>query len=211
MRRSGRPGAVLLAAFCTLICGCGKAQQDASEPKANFSVAIVKASFPAQQAISRQTKLRIEVRNTGTHTIPNLAVTIHSFGYRSEYPNLAAKQRPVWIVDQGPGATANPPVKSVPFNSPGSNVTATSNTWAAGAVAAGQTRSFIWKVTPVKSGPHMLTYTLAAGLGGKAQAQLSTGHASAGHFSVKIASVPPVTHVDPNTGRIAPGPFPVSP
>jgi hypothetical protein len=202
---------VLLAAFCTLICGCGKAQQDAGEPRANFSVAIVKASFPTQQAISSQTKLKLEVRNTGTRTIPNLAVTIHSFGYRSDYPNLAAKERPVWIVDQGPGATANPPVKSVPFNSPGSDVTATSHTWTAGTVPAGQTRSFIWKVTPVKSGPHMLTYTLAAGLGGKAQAQLSTGQTPTGHFSVKIASVPPVTHVDPSTGRVVPGPFPVSP
>jgi hypothetical protein len=102
-------------------------------------------------------------------------------------------------------------VKSVPFNSPGSEVTATSNTWAAGALAAGQTRSFVWKVTPVKSGPHMLTYTLAAGLGGRARAQLAGGQSPSGHLSVNIASVPPITHVNPATGQVVSGPFPVTP
>lgn len=212
MRRSGSSGVLLLAASCALIGGCGGgSQQNANEPKGNFQVQIVKAHFPTQQAIASQTKLELEVRNTGTSTIPNLAVTIHSFGYRSEYPNLAAKERPVWIVDQGPGATANPPVKSVPINSPGSYVTSMSNTWAAGALPAGQTRSFIWKVTPVKSGPHMLTYTFAAGLGGNARAQLASGQIPTGQLSVNIASVPPITHVDPATGRVIPGPFPVTP
>ncbi|HEY1457377.1 MAG TPA: hypothetical protein VGF15_02560 [Solirubrobacteraceae bacterium] len=211
MSRSRCLGAGLLAVFCALVSGCGQTHQDASEPRGDFSVSIVKASFPAKQAISRATSLRLEIRNTGSRTIPNLAITVNSFGYRSEYPKLAANERPVWIVDQGPGAIPSSTVKTVPFDSPGSDVTATSNTWVAGAVPAGQTRTFVWMVTPVKAGLHTLSYRVAGGLSGKAHAQLSSTQAPIGHFSVNVASQPPITHVDPNTGQLVPGPLPVTP
>jgi hypothetical protein len=197
--------------FCALVSGCGQAHQDSGEPRADFSVSVVKASFPAKQAISRATSLRLELRNTGSRTIPNLAITIDSFGYRSQYPKLAANERPVWIVDEGPGAIPSRPVPTVPFDSPGNDVTATSNTWAAGALPAGQTRTFVWMVTPMKAGAHTITYRVAGGLGGKARVQLAGAQTPIGHFSVNVASQPPITHVDPNTGQVVPGPLPVTP
>jgi hypothetical protein len=203
-------GIAVLALAGFVVGGCGQASQDAHEPNRGFQMQVVKVSFPTQQAIARPSKLKLEVRNTGTSTIPNLAITIQSFAYHSDYPHLADNKRPVWIVDQGPGKIPVRPVQSVPFNAPGNDTTATSSTWAAGAVAAGQSRTFVWHVTPVKSGEHTITYTVAAGLGGKAHAEIQGGQSSTGHFNVSIAPQPPITHVLPN-GKIAPGPPPVGP
>ena len=142
--------------------------------------------------------------------MPNVAVTVVSFYYRSEFPNLAERARPIWIVDQGPGATPQKPVETV-LNSPGGYVTATANTWAAGPLPAGETRTFQWMLTPVKAGKHTVSYAVAPGLGGKARAQLPGGGPVLGHFNVEIAPAPPPTHVNPETGVVEGGPNPVVP
>ena len=108
--------AVLTAA---LVSGCGGSEQNAHEAKAVFPVKIVQASFPALQAIARNEKLVLKVRNTGTQTMPNVAVTMDSFSYVSTYPGLAANQRPVWIVNEGPGTIPKRPVQSVTVDPPG--------------------------------------------------------------------------------------------
>lgn len=188
-----------------LVSGCGGTAQDAHEPKRSFDVQVTQASFPSSQAIARQSKLRLEVRNAGNQTVPNVAVTVNSFGYLSDYPNLAARERPVWIVDQGPGAVSKLPIQTESFDNPGGDVTATSNTWAAGALAPGQARTFTWHVTPVKSGEYTVNYAVAAGLNGKAHAVISSGAAPTGHFTVHIASAPRAAHLA-SDGAIVPGP-----
>ena len=60
------------------------------------------ASRP-RQSIARPSRLELLVRNTGTRTVPNVAVTIDSFAYATNYPELAANKRPIWVVEQGPG------------------------------------------------------------------------------------------------------------
>jgi hypothetical protein len=193
------------------LSGCGQSMLNAHEPKGTFSVRVVKADFPSKQAISRPAKLKLEVRNTGTSTVPDLTVSINSFDYRSNYPGLASAQRPIWAVDQGPGAIPKIKVRTENFDSTGDDVTATSNTWTAGAVAPGQSRTFVWDVTPIISGAHTITYTVAAGLNGKAHAESQSGQSVTGHFNVNIASVPYVTHVDPETGGVVPGSVPILP
>lgn len=143
--------------------------------------------------------------------MPNVTVTVDSFYYRSEYPNLAQRQRPVWIVNQGPGAIPQRPVESVPFDSPGGYVTATAGTWAAGSLASGEARTFTWQLTPVKSGNHSVVYAVAGGLGGNAHAQLPSGRPVVGRFDVEIATAPPANHVNPETGLVEPGRYPVAP
>lgn len=172
---------------------------------------VLRASFPRRQAVSHAAKLELEVRNTGSRAIPDLAVTINSFIYRSDYPELADPRRPVWIVDQGPGAISKVPVRTVPFDSPGNNITADANTWSTGKVASGQTRTFVWNVMPVKSGARTVTYALAAGLNGKARAQLQGGGPAGGSFTVNVAPAPRVSHVNPRTGGLASGPLLVAP
>ncbi|MDE3070974.1 MAG: hypothetical protein KGJ43_09625, partial [Acidobacteriota bacterium] len=112
-----------LALAGLLATGCGSSTQSSGEPHAQYSVQVLSASFPAQQSIARPTTLKLELRNASERAIPDLAVTVDSFYYRSEYPHLSDPNRPVWIVDQGPGAAPREPVESVQIDSPGADVT----------------------------------------------------------------------------------------
>jgi hypothetical protein len=191
-----------------LAAGCGGGtRQDAHEPKGLFTVAVPRASFPSRQAVSRPARLVIDVRNAGARALPNVTVAVTSFYYRSDYPNLSARLRPVWVVDQGPGAIPRPPVETVEVDPPGSGTTADYRIWALGPLAPGATRGFVWRVTPVKPGSYEVSYRVYAGLHGKAQARLSGGGAPAGNFAVDVAGRPPFTHVNPATGKVAPGPY----
>jgi hypothetical protein len=204
------------ACLVLLISGCGGTRQDAHEPKGTFSVKVVKASFPAQQSIARQTPMILQVRNTGTQTVPNVAVSIDSFAYRSDYPELASNKRPIWVVETGPGAIPQRPVESEAVSPPGGGQTAYVNTWALGALAPGHIATFVWRVVPVKAGRYTVHYTVAAGLSGRARAladlrSVAHGGPAVGHFTVEIAPRPPATHFDPETGQVVPGAYPPTP
>lgn len=176
---------------------------------------VVRASFPSVQAVARPATLEIEVKNTGTHAVPDVAVTLDSLQYVSDYPGLAARSRPVWAVERGPGAAAHPPVETQEVSVPGGGETAYVNTWALGRLGAGQTRTFRWDVIAVKPGRHTVQYRIAAGLSGKAKATVSSGRVGigpafgsiSGSFGVQIASAPPRTHVNPQTGKVTPGAY----
>jgi hypothetical protein len=199
---------VFLAA---LTSGCGSAQRNAHEVAATYPVEILRARFPVKQAIARDERFTLVVRNAGVRTIPNIAVTLDSFYYTSTYPKRAVNKRPVWIVNTGPGRVAtSPPIQTEEVNPPGGGETAFVNTWALGALAPHAIRTYIWHVTPVKAGIHIVHYTVAAGLDGKALARLIGGGLATGSLTALIAPVPPRTHVNPETGLIAPGPNPAS-
>jgi hypothetical protein len=213
-RGAPRTAASALAlSLCALaVAGCGaSAQQDAREPAGTFAMKVLHASFPSAQSIARPTRFALEVENAGPNIVPNVAVTIDSFDYTSSYPELAADKRPVWAIEQGPGTVASPPVESEQISPPGGGQTAYVNTWALGALAPGKTRTFAWRVVPVKAGSYTVHYTIAAGLSGKAKARLTTGAPVQGQFAVDIASAPKLTHVNPATGRVEVGQFPASP
>ncbi len=191
-----------------LAAGCGESRHmDAGEPKGTFTVQVAQASFPLRQSVARPEQLVLDVRNTGAHALPNVTVAVTSFDYLSDYPNLASRRRPVWVIDQGPGRAADPPVETVQTDPPGSGTTANYNIWALGPLAPGATRSFVWHVTPVKPGLHRVSYRVYAGLNGRAQAQLANGAPPVGSFPVYVADRPPPTHVDPVTGKVVPGPY----
>ena len=205
--RGGRGSwAALLATVAgVMLAGCGGARQDAKEPSGTFTLDVVRASFPGHQRIAKQEKLTLVVRNSGSHTVPDVAVSIDSFAAASNVPDVASAQRPVWIVDDGPGGFASPPDEGPATNVQGGAVTAYTDTWALGPLPAGRTATFTWKVTAVQSGLHRITWTVAAGLNGKARAQLADGRIPSGNFSVFIAHAPTQVRVDPSTGRILPG------
>jgi hypothetical protein len=204
---------VVLLGICgaltsALAAGCGESRHaNAGEPKGTFTVQVTHASFPANQVVARPTRLVLAVRNTGTHTLPNVTVAVTSFYYLSDYPNLADRRRPIWVLDQGPGTIPNPPVESVQVDPPGSGTTANYNVWALGPLAPGATRSFVWRLSPVKPGVHRVSYRVYAGLNGRAQAQLADGAPPVGSFTVNIAGRPPQTHVNPTTGKVVAGPY----
>jgi hypothetical protein len=203
----GACGAIL----ALLLGGCGGTRQDAHEAKGTFAVKVVKASFPAQQSVARETRMVLQVHNAGTKTVPNVAVSIDSFAYTSDYPNLASNKRPIWVIETGPGALPQRPVESEAVSPPGGGQTAYVNTWALGALAPGKTRDFTWLLTPVKAGSYTVHYSVAAGLAGNAKARLASGAPVQGQFAVDIRSAPALTHVNPSTGRVETGAFPASP
>lgn len=172
-----------LAAATIALAGCGEStRQDANDKDASFDVAVTDAAFPARQDLAEETEMTISVRNLSDETIPNLAATIdaegmgtqvNAFGTLSEQPGLAARSRPVWIVQQGPS----------------NGDTAYANTWALGPVAAGKTKTFVWRVAAIRSGTYRLTYRLAGSLPGGAKL-LDDGETPTGRFDVKVTDKP---------------------
>lgn len=189
-----------MAAVCAVgtltAAGCGGGErQDANEPSGTFDVSIVDATFPQKQTLAKQTEMKITVRNAGSQAIPVVAVTLGESGpdgnvkgltERSTQQGLADPDRPVWIVDEAPKGGA----------------TAYVGTWALGRLAAGQTKTFTWKLTAVVPGIHTVKYTVAAGLDGKAKAQLASGGAPTGAFDVDVSDKPAAATVDPDTGKV---------
>ena len=173
----------LLAAGCG---GGGSERQDADEKAGDWTVEVVDASFPERQRLAEQTELRLRVRNADSETMPNLAVTVEGFQQRSQQPGLADPSRPVWIIDDGPRG----------------GVTAYTNTWSLGRVRAGETKEFVWRVTPVKAGRFEVKYRVAAGLDGKANAVLAGGRRPSGSFDVSVSREPDDARVDPDTGEV---------
>jgi hypothetical protein len=178
-------GVGALALFVVAGCG-GGARQDANEPSGTFPIEIVKDSFPLTQHIAKQSRLRISVRNAGTKTIPNVAVTVKGLSYRDTQPGLADPNRPVWIIDAGPRG----------------GDTAYVGTWALGSLAPNATRTFTWRLTPTKTGVYDVRYEIAAGLNGKAKARTRAGGSPTGNFTIRISGEPADARVDPKTGKV---------
>jgi hypothetical protein len=183
-------------AAVVLVGGCGddRPRQDADEPSAMFAVEVEEASFPARQRLADATELRVTVRNSGPRTIPDVAVTLTSddakggagFSTRAEQPGLADPTQNLWIVDAPPRGAQ----------------TALVSTWALGPLRAGRTASFVWRVTPVVAGSHVVRYRIGAGLDGRAVAQTAGGDEPGGVFRVTVARRAPTARVDGDTGRV---------
>jgi hypothetical protein len=164
-----------LAALAVALGACGQDRQDENEPEGTYKVEVVSASFPGRQHLADEATLRIEIRNRDSRTIPNLAVTVDGFGQRRENVDLADPERPVWILNEGPHNTTS----------------ALTNTWTAGPVPAGQTRTLDWKMTAVRAGTYSLRYRVAAGIDGKAIAESADGSGTAkGSFIARITRAP---------------------
>jgi hypothetical protein len=187
LRLTAAPSAAL-AALGLVACG-GGVRQDAAERSGTYRVAIVRSSFPARQRLAAPARLVVEVRNTGKRTVPNVAVTVESFSARSERSDLADAQRPVWVIDRPPQGST----------------TAYTNTWALVPMPAGETKRFVWRVTPVQTGTYRLRYRIAAGLTGRAKAVLTGNRAPEREVTVRISSRPARARVDPETGAVVHG------
>jgi hypothetical protein len=176
-----------LAACCALLVGCGGgSRQDSAEKSATYDIDVASASFPKDQSISSPAELVIDVKNTGDHAIPDLAVSLDGISTANDQPGLADPRQPVWIV----------------ADSPKNADTAFVFTWAVGTLSPGATRSLKWKLTPATPGTHDLTWTVAAGLHGKAKARMKGGGLPTGKFTVRVSDAPAQATVDPDTGDV---------
>lgn len=192
----------LLAALVPSLMACGDTgpRQDESEPAKTFPVEIVTSEFPTRQRLAETSFLRLGVENTGKEAIPELAITIslggplgrnsiRPFSIRDPQENLAAPDRPVWILEE------DWPKLAGSKQSAGAT-TANEKTFAFGELPPGETTQAVWKVTPVAPGKYTLLYEVDAGLGGKAKAETADGNQPSGSFAVQISDVPPQTRVN---------------
>lgn len=209
---------VLAAALVLAACGGGTSEY-VNEPSKKFTVEVPTATFPPAQTLSQHSHLVIAVRNAGSTTIPDVAVTICNvtcsypapagegtsaapFAIANQTPYEANRSRQVWIVDRSPG-TCNTGCGTGPEGggSQGGAVTSDANTWALGALKPGATKTFDWKVTAVSAGSHVVAWQVAAGLAGKAKAVLADGSTPHGTFAVTVTGKPAQSYVD-NSGNI---------
>ena len=199
------------AALALTACGSGP-RQDVKEPRGNFPVDVVTASFPTSQKLAKASVLVIGVRNAGSKTIPDLAVTVGGFDKRLTDPRLADPNRPVFVLNgqrekigNAPEATEGGPRGCETSAGGTPDAPAPHSTWACGPLKPGATRTFRWSVTAVEPGPFKITWSLAGGLNGKAKAVGAGGQPVSGAFSGKISNRPPQQRVSDNGKSIVSG------
>ena len=187
--------AATAAVALALAAGCGGDDDQDAEQPASYRVAAPRATFPENQQLAHEVTLEIAVKNTGSRTIPNVAATLltngadgtvaDAFSRISDEEGLASRTRPVWIVDEGPV----------------NGETAYGNTWALGSVAPNRTRTFRWRVVPVRAGRYTLRYRLFGSTTGQSRLRLRNGEAPKGSISVRVSGKPSQVRVTPD-GRV---------
>ena len=164
-----------LAGVVIALGACGADKQDENEPEGEYKVDVVSASFPGRQRLADEVTLKLQIQNRDSREIPNLAVTVDGFGQRRNDATLSDPERPVWILNRGPHNTNS----------------ALTNTWSAGPVPAGQSRTLEWNVTAVRAGTYRLRYQVSAGLYGKSVAESFDGSGPAkGSFIARVSRAP---------------------
>src|SRR3954470_22348442 len=146
IRARMRSRSAMLVVTTVLIAGCGSGpRQDADEPSGSYKLEVAGARFPASQSIAQTATMVVRVRNADSKAAPNVAVTVETdpakagegtvaFGQRVDDDRLSDPERPVWVVNEGPEGGDS----------------AATNTWSLGRLAAGETKTFTWKVTAVE-------------------------------------------------------------
>jgi hypothetical protein len=166
--------------------------QDENEPEGNFPLEVSSASFSGGKKLAQRSDLRITVRNAGSETVPNVAVTVNGLSKRRDNPDLADPERPVFVIN---GLHTN--IGGVPEAKEAAPLgcdTAYVNTWACGPLKAGREKTFRWNVTAVEAGEYTISYRVSAGLDGKARATPSSGSLT-GRFTGNISDKAPNTRV----------------
>jgi hypothetical protein len=187
--------AALALAGVALFAGCGGGErQDEDEPEGDFKVEVTRASFPKEQRLAQSSDLVITVRNAGTRTIPNIAMTVEGFNFRADDVTLADPERPQFVVNGLPREIGGfPEAKDA---TPLGCDTAYVDTWACGRLEAGAEKTFRWSVTAVKAGHYRISYSVAAGLDGKAKAVgAAAGGPPRGSFTGTVSDQAPEVRV----------------
>ena len=192
-------------ALSIVACGGDESSSDANEAAGTYEVKVTDASFPAEQRLGSTSLMKLGIRNSGDKTIPALTVNVSlagkegrgstlPFAIRDPQPELAQPDRPVWVL-------AEHYPKFAGSSEPGGAETSNQKTYDFGALKPGATANLVWKLSAVKSGRHVLTYAVGAGLGTQVKAKTSGGVAPGGSFTVQISSAP-VDKVVTDSGEV---------
>lgn len=185
----------LSVAMGVAACGGGETTKDATEASGDFPVEVTRATFEARQNVSGTSDLTLAVTNTGDEDIPQLAITIWTGkgGVADAKPqgsfNLA---EPVWLQAPGyPKLLGDGVTAENADGAPSAGaVVAQTDTYGFGALPADESRTVVWRVTPVRAGDYTVHYAVSAGLKGGAKAVTAEGDPAVGAFDVKIDDAP---------------------
>jgi hypothetical protein len=208
-RRKAALALTLAGGLVLAVSGCGGGEkQDAKEPKENFPVKLVSATFPQNQSLAKDSTMEIVVQNAGQKMIPTISVTVKcgpglggSFSTAASDTDAADPERPQFVVNKIPTATerVNPPLDPAPLERSSAYV----DTYPLGPLGAGHSATFRWDVSAVKAGPYRLCWRVNAGLYGKAKAvPASDGGPLNGEFKGVIARKAPKATIGPDDRSI---------
>ena len=172
----------------------------------------MRASFPRNQQLAKNSTMEIVVQNAGQKMIPNISVTVKcgsrlggSFSIATQDTNVADPERPQFVVNKIPTATdrQNPPLDPAPLERSNSYA----DTYPLGPLGAGHTATFMWDVTAVKGGVYHLCWRVNAGLYGKAHAVAASGSAPvSGDFKGTVSTKAPKATIGPDGRSIIESP-----
>lgn len=186
LRGRGRVLAITAAsvASLTLLSSCGDDTPAQPAAKAvELTVQPAKLTPPTQRP-GDAAILSITVTNSGSAPVDHVAVTLSGIyetriaARANANPNdipqgtsdlPSAQPRPAWFIDEGPN---NTPL-------------AGGDTWDAGPLAAGRTKTFKWTLTALTTGSHTLRYEVTGGLT-DAQAKKTSGTGLSGTVKATI-------------------------
>ncbi len=216
-------GALVAAACGSATCGgpCGQGAP-ANEPKGNYPVDVLQASFPTNQHLAKDSTMAIVVRNAGSKTIPQISVTVKcgsSLGGtfdtvqdQSDVPpdqQSADPSRPQFVVKTIPiidaqsvpsSAEAKSTVRPQLDPSPEERTSAYVDTYPLGPLPPGQTANFRWNVSAVKAGSFQLCWRVNAGYVGRAFAVASANSPLPinGTFNGTVSDTAPKADIGPD-------------
>jgi hypothetical protein len=198
LRRSISGALVAALALSLGACG-GGSSSDANQEAGKFPVEVTSAEFPTSQQLGQTSLMRLGIHNAGRKALPALTVNVSiagkqgqastlPFAIRDPQPELAQPDRPVWVL-----AARYP--RFAGSSKPAGAETSNQKTFDFGPLKAGASADVVWKLSAVKTGHYVLTYSVDAGLGGQSKAQTAGGATPGGSFSVRIGSKPYGTEV----------------
>jgi hypothetical protein len=218
--RRNRARALALACAASVVAaGCGGGdRQDKDEPRGEFPVEVVSATFPADQKLAKDSKMEIVVRNAGSKKIPVISVTVEcpgqqdkagdddrsggsggspsgsgsqggGFNYRTSFPGVADASRPQFVVNTIP--TRTPRNYDRGRLDPLERSSSYVSTFPLGELEPNKEARFLWDVTAVKSGPYKICWKVNAGLDGRAKAVPAAGKPVSGAFTGTVSNVAP--------------------
>jgi hypothetical protein len=194
---ANRPGRLAKVRLLTLLAGggllltagCGSVAQDPVDPAAKpVELKVQPARFSSPRQLSGdQVTLSVTITNTGTSKVDDLVVTLEGneptkLAVRdldsnpndvpqgtSDLPNTIA--RDAWFIDDGP--------QHAPLGG--------GNSWNAGSLEPGKTKTVRWSMAAVTPGRHTLNYFVSGGLTDNA-AKATTGTGIKGSVTATIAN-----------------------
>jgi hypothetical protein len=192
-------GSAVLA-MAVLLAACGESSSDSNQRVGNYEVKVTGASFPPKQVVGQTSLLKIDARNTGEKTVPDLTVTVDiegkygeaariPFAVHDPQPGLANGDRPVWVL-----AATYPRLGG--SKAPGGAETSAPKTYAFGEVKPGHTVEATWKLSAVRAGKYTVAYEIDAGLDAETKAVTAGGSPPGGTFVTEISTALPETEVN---------------